>query len=181
MGIPVAYLGTWRLQLSIEKTVATAFHLNNKEASRELDVRVNNKHLVVQQALKYLGVCLDWTLSFRQHLEEVKAKVTSRVALIRRLNGTTWGAFAKTLRISTQALVYSAAEYCVPVWCRSPHASKVDVAINNTLRIITGCLKPTPVSLLPVLAGKAQLGLQQEAATLPLGIKAKRYNWHIQQ
>ncbi|KAJ4943884.1 hypothetical protein JOQ06_006377 [Pogonophryne albipinna] len=87
------------------------------------------------------------TLSFKQYLEEVKAKVTSRVALIRRLAGTTCGACAKTLRLSTQALVFSAAEYCAPAWSRSPHASKVDVVINNALRIITGCLKPTPVSL----------------------------------
>ncbi|KAJ3583998.1 hypothetical protein NHX12_015495, partial [Muraenolepis orangiensis] len=69
---------------------------------------------LVQQAPKYLGVRLDRTLSFKQHLEEVKAKVTSRVALIRRLAGTTWGASAKMLRISTQALVFSAAEYCAP-------------------------------------------------------------------
>ncbi|KAJ4949564.1 hypothetical protein JOQ06_021074, partial [Pogonophryne albipinna] len=91
MGTLVAYLRRWRLQLS------------------------------VQQAPKYLGVRLDRTLSFKKHLEEVKAKVTSR---IRRLAGTTWGASAKTLRISTQALVFSVAEYCGPVWSRSPHARK---------------------------------------------------------
>ncbi|CAJ1077362.1 piggyBac transposable element-derived protein 4-like [Xyrichtys novacula] len=57
------------------------------------------------------------------------------------------------------------AEYCAPVSCRSLHASKVDVAINGALRIITGCLKPTPVSFLPVLAGIAPAGLRQR---LPL-------------
>ncbi|KAJ3593495.1 hypothetical protein NHX12_005829, partial [Muraenolepis orangiensis] len=104
----------WRLQLSVGKSVAAAYHLSTREARRELQVHVDNKCLEVQQALKYLGVRLDRTLSFKQHLEEVKAKVTSRVALIRRLAGTTWGASAKTLRISTQALVFSAAEYCAP-------------------------------------------------------------------
>ncbi|KAJ3581678.1 hypothetical protein NHX12_016385 [Muraenolepis orangiensis] len=112
MGTLVAYLRRWRLQLSVGKTVAAAYHLSTREARRELEVRVDNKCLEVQQAPKYLGVRLDRTLSFKQHLEEVKAKVTSRVALIRRLAGTTWGASAKTLRISTQALVFSAAEYC---------------------------------------------------------------------
>ncbi|KAJ3611146.1 hypothetical protein NHX12_021162, partial [Muraenolepis orangiensis] len=97
-----------------EKTVAAAYHLSTREAGREIQVHVDNKCLEVQQAPKYLGVRLDRTLSFKQHLEEVKAKVTSRVALIRRLAGTTWGASAKTLRISTQALVFSAAEYCAP-------------------------------------------------------------------
>ncbi|KAJ4945956.1 hypothetical protein JOQ06_023634 [Pogonophryne albipinna] len=122
MGTLVTYFQRWRLQLNIGKTVAAAYHLSTREARRELEVRVNNTFLEVQQAPKYLGVRLDRTLSFKQHLEEDKAKVTSRVALIRRLAGTTWGACAKTLRISTQALVFSAAEYCAPAWSRSPHA-----------------------------------------------------------
>ena len=32
------YLETWRLMLSVAKTSTTAFHLNNKEAHRELTV-----------------------------------------------------------------------------------------------------------------------------------------------
>ncbi|KAM3864710.1 putative RNA-directed DNA polymerase from transposon X-element [Diretmus argenteus] len=176
MDTMVAYLRRWRLQLSVGKTVAAAYHLSTREAKRELKVSVDGKLLEVQQAPKYLGVRLDRTLSFSQHLQELKAKVTSRVALIRRLAGTTWGASAKTLRISTQALVFSAAEYCAPVWSRSPHARKVDVAINNALRIITGCLKPTPVFLLPVLAGIAPAGLRREAATLVLARKAQQHD-----
>ena len=110
MTILVDYLRKWRLQLSLGKTVSAAYHLNNKEAKRELDVFVDNKRLVCQQAPKYLGERLDRMLSFKHHLEEVAGKVTFRVALIRCLAGTTWGASAKTLRISTQALLYPAAE-----------------------------------------------------------------------
>ena len=139
----------------------------------------DNKRLVFQQAPKYLGVRLDRMLNFKQHLEEVAGKVTSRVSLIRRLAGTTWGASAKTLRISTQALVFPAAEYCAPVWSRSPHVKKVDVAINSSLRTISGCLKPTPVFQLPVLAGIAPAGLRRKAATLALARKEVKHDWHI--
>ena len=136
---------------------------------------VDNKRLVFQQAPKYLGVRLDRMLNFKQHLEEVAGKVTStRVSLIRRLTGTTCGASAKTLRISTQALVFPAAENCTPVWSRSPHVKKVDVAIT-----ISGCLKPTPVFQLPVLAGIAPAGLRRKAATLALARKAVKHDWHI--
>ena len=41
------------------------------------------------------------------------------------------------------AQVFSAAEYCAPVWSRSPHVKKIDVAINSSLWTISGCLKPT--------------------------------------
>ncbi|KAJ4943137.1 hypothetical protein JOQ06_005642 [Pogonophryne albipinna] len=74
MGTLVAYLRRWRLQLSVGKTVAAAYHLSTREARRELELRVDNKCLEVQQAPKYLGVRLDRTLSFKKHLEEVKAK-----------------------------------------------------------------------------------------------------------
>ncbi|KAJ3581524.1 hypothetical protein NHX12_016552, partial [Muraenolepis orangiensis] len=124
MSILAAYLRKWRLQLSTGKTVSAAYHLCNGEAKRELSVSVDNKRLEHQLAPKYLGVRLDRTLSYKRHLEEVRAKVTARVSLIRRLAGTTWGASARTLRISTQALVFSAAEYCAPVWSRSPHVKK---------------------------------------------------------
>ena len=115
MTILVDYLRKWRLQLSIGKTVSAAYHFNNREAKRELDVFVDNKRLVFQLAPKYLGVRLDRMLNFKQHIEEVAGKVTSRVSLIRRLAGTTWGASAKTLRISTQALVYSLQLNTVPL------------------------------------------------------------------
>ena len=179
MGTLAAYLRRWRLQLSMGKTISAAYHLCNKEAKKELLVSVDNNRLEHQFAPKYLGVRLDRTLSYKQHLEEVRAKVTSRVSLIRRLAGTTWGASARTLRISTQALVFSAAEYCAPVWSRSPHVKKVDPVINNALRIITGCLKPTPVSYLPVLAGIPPASLRREAATLTLARKAQKHDWHI--
>ena len=179
MTILVDYLRKWYLQLSIGKTVSAAYQLNNREAKRELDVFVDNKRLVFQQAPKYLGVRLDRMLNFKQHLEEVAGKVTSRVSRIPRLAGTTWGASAKTLRISTQALLFPAAEYCAPVWSRSPHVKKVDVAINSSLRTIYGCLKPTPVFLLPVLAGIAPAGLRRKAATLALTRKAMKHDWHI--
>jgi len=39
------YLQTWKLKLSTTKTVSAVFHLNNKEAKRELKVNFNNKTL----------------------------------------------------------------------------------------------------------------------------------------
>lgn len=173
MGILAAYLLKWQLQLKTGKTVKVAYHLNNCETKRKLVVSVDNKRLEFQLAPKYLGVRLDSILSYKQHLEEVRAKVTSRVSLIRRLAGTTCGASARTLRLSTQAVVFSVAEYCAPVWSRSPHVKKVDHVINNALRIITGCLKPAPVSYLPVLAGIARLAFDERLLHSPLQGKPK--------
>ena len=60
-----------------------------------------------------------------------------------RLVGSKWGAAAKTLRTADLSLVYSTAEYCGPVWYRSVHTRLIDSVLNDALRIVTGCLRPT--------------------------------------
>ena len=84
--------------------------------------------------------------------------------------GSGWGAGAKTLHIATLSLVYSTAEYCAPVWCRSAHTRLIDSVMNNALRIVTGCLRPTPTDHLPVLSGIQPAELRRLGATLFFGL-----------
>jgi len=165
------YLQTWKLKLSTTKTVSAAFHLN-KEAERELKVNFNNETLPCCSEPKYLGVTLDRSLTYRQHLESLRKKLTSRVAHLRQLAGSGWGAGATALRTATLSLVHSTAEYCAPVWCRSAHTRLINPAINDALRIVTGCLRPTPVDKLPILAGIQSAELRRSGATLSLGRRA---------
>ena len=64
-----AYLHTWRLKLRNTKTVTAAFHLNNTEAKRELNVYNNGNLLPSCPVPTYLGVKLDRSLTFRHRLE----------------------------------------------------------------------------------------------------------------
>ena len=146
------YLQTWRLKLNHIKTVTAAFHLNNREAKRELKVYNNGRLLPFCPTPTYLGVKLDRSLTFRHHLVSLRKKLSSRVTLLRRLVGSGWGAGAKTLRIATLSLVYLTAEYCAPVWCRSTHTPLIDSVLNDALRIVSGCLRFTPTDHLPVLS-----------------------------
>ena len=131
------YLQTWRLNLSNTKTVTAAFHLNNREAKRELNVYNTGNLLPPCPVPTYLGVKLDRSLTFRHHLEALRKKLSARVALLRRLVGSGWDAGAKTLRISVLSLVYSSAEHCAPVWCRSTPTRLIDSILNDALRIVT--------------------------------------------
>ena len=111
--------------------MSAVFHLNNKEARRELKVNFNNKTLPFCSKPQGLGVTLDRSLMYRRHLESLRKKLTSRVALLRRFAGSGLGAGATTLRTATLALVHSTAEYCAPVWCRSAHTRLIDPTIND--------------------------------------------------
>ena len=152
---PYRYLRKWKLKLSrpTTKTVTAAFHLYHKEAASELKVASEGRILPFSAEPTCLGVKMDRSLTFRRHLESLRKKLTTRVAFLRRLVGSSWGAGARTLRLATLALIHSAAEYCAPVWSRSAHTRLIDKPINNALRLMTGCLRPTPTDKLFVLSG----------------------------
>ncbi|GFR96407.1 RNA-directed DNA polymerase from mobile element jockey-like [Elysia marginata] len=69
---------------------------------------------------KYLGVTIVRKLNYCKYLEGCANKIAKRNCILRKLARTTWGASQSALRTSTLALCYSAAEYCTPVWTRSP-------------------------------------------------------------
>ena len=132
-----------------------AFHLRNREAKRELNVVWNGIRLSNTTTPVYLGIHLDRTLCCKTHIEKTKMKVNARNNSIRKLADSKWGCKATTLRPSCLALCYSAAEYACPVWARSTHVHKLNPALHDCCRIISGCLKPTNLDSVDILAGIA--------------------------
>jgi len=122
-----------------------------QSASCDLSVSLDGHWLRHDHYSTYLGVMLDRTLSFREHLTKTAGKLKNRSNLLMKLTGSGWGANAETLWTSALALCYSVAEYCAPVWSRSPHTGLVDVPLNSTMRLISGTLRSTPLPWLPVL------------------------------
>ena len=113
----------------------------------------------------YFGVTLDRTLSYKAHIEKTKKKIGTRNNIIRKLRTSKWGATPTTLTSCSLALCYSAEEYACPVWERSTHAKKLDATLNETCRMITGCLKPTNTNSLSVLAGIAPSDIRRAVAS----------------
>ena len=52
--------------------------------------------------------------------------------------------------------------------CCSAHTRLIDSVLNDALRIVTGCLRPTPTDHLPVLSGIQPAELRRMGATLSL-------------
>lgn len=142
------YFHKWHLTLNPDKSVTRTFHLNNREAKKELEILITGKKIATE-------VKFDRTLTYSQHLESVKNKLKTRNNIIAKLAGTSWGCSTSVLRTSALALVYSVAEYCSPVWGRSAHCKKVDVQLNHTMRIISGTVRSIQTEWLPVLSNIA--------------------------
>ena len=73
----------------------------------------------------------------------------------KKIANSRWGTNARTIRTTALALCYSTAEYAAPVWERSAYAHLLNPELNQACRAITGCLKPTNIENLYLLAGIA--------------------------
>jgi len=111
-----------------DKTQVCSFHLN-RDAYHPLNIMWNGQKLKNCKHPKYHGVTLDHSLTFKKHIQNCKAKVTTR-NILRKLTSLQWRANPNTLRTSALALCYSAAEYACPAWSRSSLAKYLDPALN---------------------------------------------------
>lgn len=123
--------------------MVTAFHLNNKEANRELTVHFCRETIRNSKLPVYLGITLDRALTFKAQLQKVAAKIKARNSLINKLAGTTRGSITHVLRTSTLALTYSVAEYYAPVWEGSQHCCLINLQLRKAMRKITGIVTRT--------------------------------------
>ena len=114
------------LRVNHDKTQVTAFHLRNREVKQSLKIACNGVGLENTAYPKYLGVTLDRTLNYKQHIQNTKMKVATHNNLHKKLANSKWGTNARTIRTTALALCHSTAKYAAPVWARSSHANKLN-------------------------------------------------------
>ena len=86
------YYVSWRLKPNSTKTVVSAFHLNNREAKRAALIKVNNELLAFDECPRYLGIHLDRSLTYKQHLNKTALKIRTRNNILSKFSGSRWGA-----------------------------------------------------------------------------------------
>src|ERR1700759_2953766 len=91
------YCHKWRLKPSLTKTVSSMFHLHNASAKRELKITTDGGTIRHGPQPVCLGVTLDRTLGYGEHLSKTSSKLEARNNLLSKLAGSTWGAGANTL------------------------------------------------------------------------------------
>jgi len=110
------------------------------------------------QSARFLGVWLDWKLSWKAHCEAVERKLRTQDFALSRIAAKTWGpslarareVYSKCIR---SAIAYGASSFHTPT--RSGGASepqgvakRLSKAQNRSLRIVAGAYKTTPIRCL---------------------------------
>ncbi|CAH1258394.1 Hypp2004 [Branchiostoma lanceolatum] len=175
------YYAANHLRANPDKTQMSVFHLKNREANRQLRVCWQGKWLSSTSKPVYLvlGVTLDRTLSYKNHILNTKMKVGARNNILKKLANTHWGADASTVRATALGLCFSTAEYAAPVWCRSTHTTKLDPVLNSACRAVSGCLRPTRVDDLYLLCGIAPPHIRRAVAAQREKLKQESDPHHV--
>jgi ribonuclease HI len=82
-----------------------------------------DRHIKIEQTIippsessKYLGVTLDTALNWKQHIQNLKIKISKSIGALASLAGSTWGAGATELRKIYQAVVIPQMMYGCSIW-----------------------------------------------------------------
>ena len=152
------YLQHWHLKLRTAKTTATTFNLNNMYSLHKVIITVNDATL--------LGVTLNHSLTYKQHLETLPKKVS-------------WVVLTSILRMCADALVYSSAKYVSPVWYHSAHTKILNATLNCTMPNFTGCMHLTEMTFLPVLARIAPPNILHESRIMSFATTTREIPDHF--
>ena len=149
------------------KTVsATVFILDPHEARREACLHTRTTRLRHEPTPTFLRVTFDRTLSFRQHVASLKARMVRRCNALRAVGGKAWGASTTDLRSLYLAYIRACADYAAAGWMpgvASTTLEQLEVAQRQACRIITGCLRSTPAP-----------ALEREAEVMPFAIRRRQ-------
>ena len=123
-------LYTWlivnRLALNISKTNFIVFHPKNKEKTR-ITIRINKYTIQEKDEIKYLGVILDASLSWKQQIDKLIRKLNKATAMMYKARPYI---NKRTMLTLYYSLIYSHLNYATEVW---GDASKT--SINRILTI----------------------------------------------
>ena len=79
---------------------------------------------------------------------------------------------------NNNAILSGRAEYCSQVWCRSAHTHRLAAALDNGLRLVSGCIRSTPTFMLPVVSGIMPPDIRRNKQCLALSRRAEADDQH---
>ena len=168
----------WAMSVNAAKTTYSIFSLSTKIPN--LRIKINNALLERENHPKYLGVTFDPRLTWCKQIENVPKNGIRRTSLLKKLAGTSWGADMKVLKKTYVGYVRPVIEYGMASWgtAAKTNFQKIERVQNQSLRILTGGMKSTPINYMEAVAGLEPLEDRKMRKTLTQYIKFQHLTSH---
>ena len=135
----------WGLEINTDKTNSTIFSLSTSK--EQINLRLKDEIVPQTDAPTFLGVKLDTRLTWKPQIEKMERSSLQKLALMRKLAGTTLGADSSILIKVYTATVWPAMKYASTTWGTAvkTNKSRLDKVQNMALQVIRLVMKTTPV------------------------------------
>ena len=125
-----------RLSLNIEKTNFVIFHPYNKPMKQKITLKIHKTALTEKSHVKYLGIEIDSTLTWKTHIENLSTKISKAIGLLYKIR---YFVNIKIMRMLYYSLIYSHLTYAVEVWgsADSTYLNRILMQQKRIVRLIT--------------------------------------------
>ena len=157
------WLTRWKFIVNPHKCSYQIF--TKKRYVPDLNLLISNQNIGKSDNQRVLGVIFDAPkLTFREHVNHLKAECSRRICVLRSISSNCWGASRNLLRRVYISYVRSKLEYGCIIYgeLSATLLKKLVVVQNSALRTILGARKTSPV-----------LSLEVESYVMPLDIRFK--------
>ena len=125
-----------KLSLNIDKSNFVIFHSTQRKLPKQIMLSINNQMLTQETSIRYLGVYIDYNISWKTHITNISKKIKRSIGILSKLR---YFLSTKTLLSLYYALVEPFLNYCLIAWGNTYQTSLQPLPIlqKKALRIIT--------------------------------------------
>ena len=125
-----------KIKFNEEKSKVMLLTRQKRNEQKTVAEYLNNKIIPQVQTLKYLGIIMDYKLTFRDHINYVTDKCTRLVFALAKSAKINWGLGRKALKTIYVEGILSLLIYGAPVWIRAMEKVKYKNKVTRGQRLI---------------------------------------------
>ena len=133
----------WTTQRGLHFSPAKSFQIRFTRFPRRippLPLFLRGEQLSVSSSVKYLGLILDSTLSWRQHVIMTAQKIKQRLQLIRRCTSSFWGLYPAAVETLVSKALEPAAFFGSECWMKAGASATVLAPLEEVMRQAALCI-----------------------------------------
>ena len=160
----------WCVAVNKDKSSTTLFTLSPKQKAST--ITLGGTPPKEDEETTYLGMTFNKRHTWKQHIAKAEAKGRRRLAILRKLAGTTWGASEKIINTVYQGTVRPHLEYGSTAWSTTAKTNQqaLDKVQNQALGLITGSKSITEMER---LTGVQPLDQRRDAKNMSWKVSAR--------
>ena len=172
------WFSLWKLDLSPTKTSIRILHPTPKTTTHDIIFKiqgVTTKHST-SPSTRYLGIHIDSKLNFKDHVQKAVEKASSRLAILRSVSNSSWGADIPTKLQLYSSWIRPILEYGSLVLSTAPRSvlHLLDKCQKACLLVAVGAQKNVSLPALELVTSTDSLELRRYARWASLAAKLRR-------